>query len=98
MKARNLVPARRSGRAWLAPAPPIGCRCATPRQRPHARRIRLAGSKPVTLSGNAFIPDPDKSNFWSGENDHTDQRKNQVYHRPDVIALDRLPAFLKAPQ
>jgi mannan endo-1,4-beta-mannosidase len=39
-----------------------------------------------------------KDNFWSGDYYNTAQHKNKVYHHPDVITLDALPAFLKAPQ
>lgn len=40
----------------------------------------------------------DKSNFWSGDYYNTAGHKNKVYHHPKVITLDKLPAFLKAPQ
>jgi mannan endo-1,4-beta-mannosidase len=40
----------------------------------------------------------DKSNFWSGDYYNTLEHKNKVYHHPNVITLDKLPAFLKAPQ
>jgi mannan endo-1,4-beta-mannosidase len=40
----------------------------------------------------------DKSNFWSGDYYNTAEHKNKVYHHPKVITLDKLPAFLKAPQ
>jgi mannan endo-1,4-beta-mannosidase len=40
----------------------------------------------------------DKSNFWSGDYYNTLAHKNKVYHHPKVITLDKLPAFLKAPQ
>lgn len=40
----------------------------------------------------------DKSNFWSGDYYNTGEHKNKVYHHPKVITLDKLPAFLKAPQ
>jgi mannan endo-1,4-beta-mannosidase len=40
----------------------------------------------------------DKSSFWSGEYYNTRAQKNKVYHHPNVITLDKLPAFLKAPQ
>ena len=40
----------------------------------------------------------DKNNFWSGDYYNTLQHKNKVYHHPNVITLDKLPAFLKAPQ
>jgi mannan endo-1,4-beta-mannosidase len=39
-----------------------------------------------------------KDNFWSGEYYNTLAHKNKVYHHPNVITLDKLPAFLKAPQ
>jgi mannan endo-1,4-beta-mannosidase len=39
-----------------------------------------------------------QDNFWSGDYYNTPQHKNRVYHHPDVITLDALPAFLKAPQ
>jgi mannan endo-1,4-beta-mannosidase len=39
-----------------------------------------------------------KDNFWSGDYYNTAQHKNKVYHHPNVIMLDALPAFLKAPQ
>ena len=39
-----------------------------------------------------------KDNFWSGDYYNTAQHKNKVYHHPNVITLDELPAFLKAPQ
>jgi mannan endo-1,4-beta-mannosidase len=38
-----------------------------------------------------------KDNFWSGEYYNTLAHKNRVYHHPNVITLDKLPAFLKAP-
>jgi mannan endo-1,4-beta-mannosidase len=83
-----------------------------------------AVAKPVALSENSFIPDPDrmradgarwlyfvtwndghgaagstdKNNFWSGDYYNTADHKHHVYHHPDVITLDRLPAFLKAPR
>jgi mannan endo-1,4-beta-mannosidase len=37
-----------------------------------------------------------KDNFWSGDYYNTARHKNQVYHHPNVITLDKLPAFLKA--
>jgi mannan endo-1,4-beta-mannosidase len=40
----------------------------------------------------------DKSNFWSGDYYNTLEHKNKEYHHPNVITLDKLPAFLKAPQ
>jgi mannan endo-1,4-beta-mannosidase len=40
----------------------------------------------------------DKSNFWSGDYYNTAEHKNKIYHHPKVITLDKLPAFLKAPQ
>lgn len=40
----------------------------------------------------------DKSNFWSGDYYNTPAHKKKVYHHPNVITLDKLPAFLKAPQ
>jgi mannan endo-1,4-beta-mannosidase len=81
-------------------------------------------AKPVALSENSFIPDPDrmredgarwlwfltwndgrapagatdKDNFWSGDYYNTADHKRKVYHHPDVLTLDRLPAFLKAPE
>ena len=39
-----------------------------------------------------------KDNFWSGDYYNTMQHKNKVYHHPNVITLDELPASLKAPQ
>jgi len=39
-----------------------------------------------------------KDNFWSGDYYNTARHKNKVYHHPNVITLDELPAFLKAPQ
>ncbi|WP_198118157.1 glycosyl hydrolase [Massilia rhizosphaerae] len=83
-----------------------------------------AATKPVALSENSYIPDPDnmrrdgarwlwfltwndgraapgaadRNNFWSGDYYNTAAHKTKVYHDPDVITLDRLPAFLKAPQ
>jgi mannan endo-1,4-beta-mannosidase len=39
-----------------------------------------------------------QDNFWSGDYYNTLQHKNKVYHHPNVITLDQLPAFLKAPQ
>lgn len=39
-----------------------------------------------------------KDNFWSGDYYNTAKHKNKVYHHPNVITLDKLPAFLKAPQ
>jgi mannan endo-1,4-beta-mannosidase len=39
-----------------------------------------------------------KDNFWSGEYYNTLAHKNKVYHHPNVITLDKLPAFLRAPQ
>ena len=38
-----------------------------------------------------------KDNFWSGDYYNTSAHKNKVYHHPNVITLDKLPAFLKAP-
>jgi mannan endo-1,4-beta-mannosidase len=40
----------------------------------------------------------DKSSFWSGDYYNTPAHKKKVYHHPNVITLDKLPAFLKAPQ
>jgi len=40
----------------------------------------------------------DKSSFWSGDYYNTIEHKKKVYHHPKVITLDKLPAFLKAPQ
>ncbi|MDB5748317.1 MAG: beta-mannosidase [Massilia sp.] len=40
----------------------------------------------------------DKGNFWSGDYYNTLEHKKKVYHHPKVITLDKLPAFLKAPQ
>jgi len=39
-----------------------------------------------------------KDNFWSGDYYNTARHKRKVYHHPNVITLDELPAFLKAPQ
>jgi mannan endo-1,4-beta-mannosidase len=39
-----------------------------------------------------------RDNFWSGDYYNTLAHKNRVYHHPNVITLDKLPAFLKAPQ
>jgi len=39
-----------------------------------------------------------QDNFWSGEYYNTGAHKNKVYHHPNVLTLDKLPAFLKAPQ
>jgi mannan endo-1,4-beta-mannosidase len=81
-------------------------------------------AKPVALSENSYIPDPDrmredgarwlyfltwndgrapagaahKDNFWSGDYYNTAAHKAKVYRHPDVLTLDELPAFLKAPQ
>jgi mannan endo-1,4-beta-mannosidase len=80
--------------------------------------------KPVALSENSFIPDPDrmaadgarwlwfltwndgraprgidhKDNFWSGDYYNTAAHKSAVYRHREVLTLDELPAFLKAPQ
>jgi mannan endo-1,4-beta-mannosidase len=90
------------------------------------RRMAAIGAagKPVAMSENSYIPDPDhmkadgarwlwfltwndghapagtsdKDNFWTGDYYNTAAHKRKVYHHPDVITLDRLPAFLKAPQ
>jgi mannan endo-1,4-beta-mannosidase len=48
--------------------------------------------------GSAPAHATDKNNFWSGEYYNTAAHKNKVYHDRDVITLDQLPAFLKAPQ
>ena len=82
------------------------------------------GRKPVAMSENSYIPDPDniardgawwlwfltwndghaaagatdKNNFWSGEYYNTAAHKKKVYNHPKVLTLDKLPAFLKAPQ
>jgi mannan endo-1,4-beta-mannosidase len=89
------------------------------------RRMAAVGPalKPVALSENSYIPDPDrmradgarwlwfltwndgraprgtsdKDNFWSGNYYNTAAHKRAVYRHPDVITLDKLPAFLKAP-
>jgi mannan endo-1,4-beta-mannosidase len=79
-------------------------------------------AKPVALSENSYIPDPDKmarekarwlwfmtwndgragagvsapDNFWSGDYYNTARHKRAVFNHPDVITLDKLPAFLKA--
>jgi mannan endo-1,4-beta-mannosidase len=52
----------------------------------------------VWNDGRAGAGVPDKSNFWSGDYYNTLEHKNRVYHHPKVITLDKLPAFLKAPQ
>jgi mannan endo-1,4-beta-mannosidase len=39
-----------------------------------------------------------RDNFWTGDYYNTAAHKAKVYHHPDVITLDELPAFLKAPQ
>lgn len=39
-----------------------------------------------------------RDNFWSGDYYNTLAHKKKVYHHPQVITLDKLPAFLKAPQ
>lgn len=40
----------------------------------------------------------DKRSFWTGDYYNTLEHKRKVYHHPKVITLDKLPAFLKAPQ
>lgn len=40
----------------------------------------------------------DKSSFWTGDYYNTPEHKRKVYHHPKVITLDKLPAFLRAPQ
>lgn len=90
------------------------------------RRMAAIGAavKPVALSENSYIPDPDamakdgarwlwfltwndghaaagatdKDNFWTGDYYNTAAHKRAVYHHLDVITLDKLPPFLKAPQ
>lgn len=90
------------------------------------RKTAAAGAavKPVALTENSYIPDPDamaqdgarwlwfltwndghapagtsdKNNFWTGDYYNTAAHKRAVYHHPDVLTLDRLPPFLKAPQ
>lgn len=52
----------------------------------------------VWNDGHAGAGVADKSNFWSGDYYNTLAHKNKVYHHPNVITLDKLPAFLKAPQ
>lgn len=44
----------------------------------------------------AGVSAPD--NFWSGDHYNTLEHKRAVYRHPDVITLDKLPAFLKAPE
>jgi mannan endo-1,4-beta-mannosidase len=48
--------------------------------------------------GHAPAGTSDRDNFWTGDYYNTAAHKTKVYHHPDVITLDRLPAFLKAPQ
>ncbi|WP_211172381.1 glycosyl hydrolase [Massilia forsythiae] len=52
----------------------------------------------VWNDGHAPAGATDKDNFWSGDYYNTLTHKNKVYHHPNVITLDKLPAFLKAPQ
>jgi len=52
----------------------------------------------VWNDANAGAGVSDKSNFWTGEYYNTAAHKNKVYRHPKVITLDKLPAFLKAPQ
>jgi mannan endo-1,4-beta-mannosidase len=49
----------------------------------------------VWNDGRAGAGVTDKNNFWSGEYYNTREHKNKVYHHPDVLTLDRMPAFLK---
>lgn len=44
----------------------------------------------------AGVSAPD--NFWSGDDYNTLEHKRAVYRHPEVITLDKLPAFLKAPE
>jgi mannan endo-1,4-beta-mannosidase len=37
-------------------------------------------------------------NFWTGDYYNTLEHRRAVYRHPDVITLDKLPAFLKAPE
>jgi mannan endo-1,4-beta-mannosidase len=89
----------------------------------YRKALAIPGTaKPVALSENSYIPDPDKmrrenarwlwfmswndgragagvsvpDNFWSGDYINTAEHKRAVYRHPDVITLDKLPAFLKA--
>ena len=39
-----------------------------------------------------------RDNFWSGDYYNTREHKRRVYLHPNVITLDKLPAFLKAPE
>jgi mannan endo-1,4-beta-mannosidase len=48
--------------------------------------------------GRAPLGTAARDNFWTGDYYNTTAHKTKVYHHPDVITLDRLPAFLKAPQ
>lgn len=52
----------------------------------------------VWNDANAAAGVADKSSFWSGDYYNTLEHKKKVYHHPKVITLDKLPAFLKAPQ
>ncbi|MFS2028310.1 glycosyl hydrolase [Massilia sp. CT11-137] len=48
--------------------------------------------------GRAPAGTSDKDNFWTGDYYNNAAHKTKVYRHPDVITLDELPAFLKAPQ
>jgi mannan endo-1,4-beta-mannosidase len=67
---------------------------------PDPDKMRLDGARwlwfAVWNDGHAGAGVTDKSNFWSGEYYNTREHKNKVYHHPDVLTLDRMPAFLKA--
>jgi mannan endo-1,4-beta-mannosidase len=44
----------------------------------------------------AGVSAPD--NFWTGDYYNTLEHRRAVYRHPDVITLDKLPAFLRAPE
>jgi len=69
---------------------------------PDPDRMRADGARWLYFvtwnDGHAGAGATDKSNFWSGDYYNTAAHKRRVYRHPDVITLDRLPAFLKAPE
>ena len=68
------------------------------RPRPSGAAGWIAAALADALAGAHTRARGDKSKFWSGDYYNTLQHKKHVYRHPNVITLDKLPAFLKAPQ